>query len=78
MAFVDAADPKLKAESRGVIEYELRSAEEHEQGLRARAGELHTAGWSVQVPVLQGFPAHSSMSTQAPSLSMKPVGQVQV
>lgn len=54
MAFVDAADPKLKAESRGVIEHELRSAEEHEQDLRARAGELHAAGWSVQVPVLQG------------------------
>ncbi|HCR03630.1 MAG TPA: bacillithiol biosynthesis cysteine-adding enzyme BshC, partial [Gemmatimonadetes bacterium] len=54
MAFVDAADPKLKAESRGVIEYELRSAEEHEQDLRARAGELHAAGWSVQVPVLPG------------------------
>jgi bacillithiol biosynthesis cysteine-adding enzyme BshC len=54
MAFVDAADPKLKALSRGVIESELRLAEGHEQGLRARAGELHAAGWSVQVPVLEG------------------------
>ena len=53
MAFVDAADPELKAMSRGVIEAELRSAEGHEQGLRARAGELQTAGWSAQVPVLE-------------------------
>ena len=54
MAFVDAADPVLKSASQGVMESELRSAESHERGLSERAGELQTAGWSVQVPVLEG------------------------
>jgi len=54
MAFVDAADPALKSASRGVLESEVRSAEGHERGLSERAGELEAAGWSVQVPVLEG------------------------
>ena len=53
MAFVDAADPALKAASRGVLETEVRSAEVHERGLAARAADLQAAGWSVQVPVLE-------------------------
>ena len=54
MAFVDAADPALKAASRGVLESEVRYAEGHERSLSERAGELEKAGWSVQVPVLEG------------------------
>ena len=54
MAFVDAADPALKSASRGVLASEVRSAEGHERGLSERAGELEGAGWSVQVPVLEG------------------------
>ena len=54
MAFVDAADPALKSASRGVLESEVRSAEGHERGLSERADELQTAGWPVQVPILEG------------------------
>ena len=54
MAFVDAADPVLKLASRRVLESEVRSVEGHERGLSERAGELETAGWPVQVPVLEG------------------------
>jgi bacillithiol biosynthesis cysteine-adding enzyme BshC len=54
MAFVDAANPELKSASRGVLESEVRSAEGNERGLSERARELEAAGWSVQVPVLEG------------------------
>ena len=54
MVFVDAADPALKSASCGVLEAEVRSAEEHEGALVERARELQAAGWPVQVPVLEG------------------------
>ena len=54
MAFVDAGDPGLKAASLAVLDAAARSAEVHERGLVQRAAELSAAGWSVQVPVLEG------------------------
>src|SRR6185503_17581359 len=53
MAFVDAADPGVKAGSLALLEDAARRAEVHERALAARVAELEAAGWPVQVPVLE-------------------------
>ncbi|MBW3534564.1 MAG: bacillithiol biosynthesis cysteine-adding enzyme BshC [Gemmatimonadetes bacterium] len=54
VAFVDAADPALKAASLPVLRREIEGAEAHEAALAAGAEALESAGWPVQVPILQG------------------------
>src|SRR5688572_29489783 len=54
MAFVDAADPGIKAASVLVLEDAVRRADAHEAAVARRVGELQAAGWPVQVPVLEG------------------------
>jgi bacillithiol biosynthesis cysteine-adding enzyme BshC len=54
MAFVDAADPGVKAASTALLEDAARRAEAHERALAARVGEMEAAGLTVQVPVLEG------------------------
>jgi bacillithiol biosynthesis cysteine-adding enzyme BshC len=54
LAFVDAADPGIKAGSAAVLEDAARHADTLERALARRAGELQAAGWPVQVAVLEG------------------------
>jgi bacillithiol biosynthesis cysteine-adding enzyme BshC len=53
LAFVDAADPALKAASAPLLETAARDAEHLERALAARAGELKAAGWEPQVQVME-------------------------
>jgi hypothetical protein len=53
MAFVDAADPGVKAASKALLADAARRAETHERALAARVSELEAAGLPVQVPVLE-------------------------
>ena len=54
MALVDAADPTLKAASVPVLESAALRSEDHERALADRVAEMAAAGWSAQVPVLEG------------------------
>lgn len=54
MLFVQAHAPALKERSRTVLRTELQRAEEHETRLAARADELESAGYAVQVTILEG------------------------
>ncbi len=54
LCFVDAADPALKALSRGVMLREVDGAAEHEAILHGVAEELESEGFGVQVPIMDG------------------------
>lgn len=54
IAFVDAAEPELKAHSLQVLLAELGEAETHEALLSRTASHLELQGYHVQVPILPG------------------------
>ncbi len=54
VAFVDAADLRLKEASQPLLLDELRRSEEFEGVLRGTADRLEAAGYELQVPVLAG------------------------
>jgi bacillithiol biosynthesis cysteine-adding enzyme BshC len=54
MAFVDAADPGIKAGSADVLADAARNADRHERALTERVRQMEAAGLPVQVAVLEG------------------------
>jgi len=54
LSFVDAGDPVVKELSRPILEEEALGSESREALLAGVAGELETAGYPVQVPILPG------------------------
>ncbi len=54
MLLTHAADPVVKERSRGVLLRELDQAAEHESVLRETARALESAGYDLQVPLLEG------------------------
>jgi bacillithiol biosynthesis cysteine-adding enzyme BshC len=51
--FTSAHDPALKRASREVLRAAVTDSADHEAALRGRAAELETAGFPVQVPILE-------------------------
>ena len=54
MLFTDAANSALKAASKAILLAELDGAQAHEEILREDAENLEEAGYSLQVPILEG------------------------
>ena len=52
--FTDAGNPALKRHSAALLRDELKRAEEFEGVLSETAGQLEAAGFSLQVPILEG------------------------
>ena len=54
IAFVDSADPELKAASAPVLLRELEEAQAHEEILSQASSRLEQDGYQIQVPILEG------------------------